>query len=159
MFLRNHGLVILGDTLEEAFARACSAVLACESQVRMMPVGIENLVIISDEAKKRSAEVAKRMNEFAASGRGTVRLGGEGGDQTLTEGEEPKEKPRTRDPKWRQGDMEFEAYMRMLDNSVSGNLKEPFFYGAPAVELAFIPCTGFPDRLSVPCSFGSQRVT
>ncbi len=53
MFLRNHGLVILGDTLEEAFARACSAVLACESQVRMMPVGIENLVIISDEAKKR----------------------------------------------------------------------------------------------------------
>lgn len=122
MFLRNHGLVILGDTLEEAFARACSAVLACESQVRMMPVGIENLVIISDEAKKRSAEVAKRMNEFTAAGRGTVRLGGEGGDQTLTEGEEPKEKPRTRDPKWRQGDMEFEAYMRMLDNSVSGHL-------------------------------------
>jgi len=34
------------------------------------------------------------------------------------EQEEAKDKPRTREVKWRQGDMEFEAYMRMLDNSV-----------------------------------------
>lgn len=54
MFLRNHGLVILGETIEEAFSRACNTVLACEAQVRMMPVGIDNLVLISDEAKRRS---------------------------------------------------------------------------------------------------------
>ena len=54
MFLRNHGLVILGDTVEEAFFKACNTVLACEAQIRMMPVGIENLILISDDAKRRS---------------------------------------------------------------------------------------------------------
>ena len=54
MFLRNHGLVILGETIEEAFGRACATVQACEAQVRMMPVGIDNLILISDEAKSRS---------------------------------------------------------------------------------------------------------
>lgn len=54
MFLRNHGLVILGETIEEAFARACNTVLACEAQIRMMPVGLDNLVLISDDAKRRS---------------------------------------------------------------------------------------------------------
>lgn len=54
MFLRNHGLVILGETIEEAFFRACNTVLACESQIRMMPVGLDNLIMISDDAKRRS---------------------------------------------------------------------------------------------------------
>jgi len=54
MFLRNHGLVVLGETVEEAFARAYHTVLACESQMRMMVVGIENLILVSDEAKRRS---------------------------------------------------------------------------------------------------------
>lgn len=125
MFLRNHGLVVLGETVEEAFARACSAVLACEAQVRMMPVGVENLILISEEAKKRSVEVAKRAHEFASAGRGHVRMGasttgaaeGEQQQQPAEGGE--LDKPRGREAKWRLGDMEFEAYMRMLDNSVS----------------------------------------
>lgn len=54
MFLRNHGLVILGETIEEAFFRACNTVLACESQIRMMPVGLDNLIMISEDAKRRS---------------------------------------------------------------------------------------------------------
>ncbi|XP_057370435.1 protein hu-li tai shao-like isoform X1 [Daphnia carinata] len=115
MFLRNHGLVILGETIEEAFSRACNTVLACEAQIRMMPVGLDNLIMISDEAKRRSQEVAKRANEFARAGRNNVQLAGVEGEQP--EQEEVKEKPRTREVKWRQGDMEFEAYMRMLDNS------------------------------------------
>ena len=59
-------------------------------------------------------EVAKRANEFARAGRNNLTL-------TSVEGEQPEieeAKPRTREVKWRQGDMEFEAYMRMLDNSV-----------------------------------------
>lgn len=139
MFLRNHGLVILGETIEEAFGRACATVQACEAQVRMMPVGLDNLILISDEAKRRSnvifhflfsllswsffhwiglnlQEVAKRFNEFAKSGQGVVRLEGEG-EQPPVELEE-KPKP-ARGAKWRQGDMEFEAYMRQLDNSVN----------------------------------------
>ena len=117
MFLRNHGLVVLGDTIEEALGSARHVVMACESQVRMMPVGIENLILVSEEAKRRSMEVIKRPNEFAAAGRNTVRMGLEG--EQSAGAEEAKEKPRTRETKWRQGDMEFEAYMRMLDNSVS----------------------------------------
>lgn len=54
MFLRNHGVVVLGETIEEAFSRAYHTVLACETQSRMMTVGIENLILISEEAKKRS---------------------------------------------------------------------------------------------------------
>jgi len=120
MFLRNHGLVVLGETVEEAFARAYHTVLACESQMRMMVVGIENLILVSDEAKRRSNEVVKKTNEFLNAGRNTVRLGGAvEGEQSVDEAKEAqeKEKPRTREIKWRHGDMEFEAYMRMLDNS------------------------------------------
>ena len=54
MFLRNHGIVVLGETIEEAFSRAHHTVLACESQMRMMCVGLENLILVSDEAKRRS---------------------------------------------------------------------------------------------------------
>lgn len=54
MLLRNHGLVVMGKTIEEAFSRLFMTVLACESQVRMMSVGLDNLIIISEEAKQRS---------------------------------------------------------------------------------------------------------
>ncbi len=129
MFLRNHGLVILGETIEEAFSRACNTVLACEAQIRMMPVGLDNLIMISDEAKRRSQEVAKKASEFASAGRNAVRLAGvEGEQQQNPEQEEVKEKPRTREVKWRQGDMEFEAYMRMLDNSVRIFLSSIYFF-------------------------------
>lgn len=63
--------------------------------------------------------MAKKSNEFASAGRNAVRLGGIEGEQQQHESDEAKEKPRTREVKWRHGDMEFEAYMRMLDNSVS----------------------------------------
>lgn len=58
--------------------------------------------------------MVKKPHEFANAGRNTVRLATEAGQ----EGEEAKEKPKTREVKWRMGDMEFEAYMRMLDNAV-----------------------------------------
>jgi adducin len=54
MILRNHGVVAIGSTVEEAFTRIFHLVLACESQVRMMSVGLDNLTIISEEAKMRS---------------------------------------------------------------------------------------------------------
>jgi len=125
MFLRNHGIVVLGETIEEAFSRAHHTVLACESQMRMMCVGLENLILVSDEAKRRSNEVMKKTNEFLNAGRNAVRLAPAAavpaaeGEQSVDEAKEApeKEKPRTREIKWRQGDMEFEAYMRMLDNS------------------------------------------
>jgi len=124
MFLRNHGVVVLGETIEEAFSRAYHTVLACETQSRMMTVGIENLILISEEAKKRSLEVVKKPHDFAAAGRNTVRMGAAAtGTEGSTEAHDQSadeikaDKPKTREIKWRMGDMEFEAYMRMLDNS------------------------------------------
>lgn len=70
--------------------------------------------------------MAKRANEFASAGRNAVRLQGAAaaaGDETQ-QPESVEEKPRTREVKWRQGDMEFEAYMRMLDNSVRHHPKK-----------------------------------
>lgn len=54
MFLRNHGVVALGRTVEEAFTRIYHVVLACEAQITMMSAGFENLVTISQEAALRS---------------------------------------------------------------------------------------------------------
>lgn len=54
MFLRNHGMVVVGQSVEEAFTRAYHTVLACEAQVTMMSAGLDNLVLISEEAKQRS---------------------------------------------------------------------------------------------------------
>ena len=54
MFLRNHGLVVVGRTVEEAFTRVYHTVLACEAQITMMSAGLENLIIVSEEAKQRS---------------------------------------------------------------------------------------------------------
>lgn len=54
MFLRNHGLVVAGRSVEEAFTRAYHTVLACEAQITMMSAGLENLIIVSEEAKQRS---------------------------------------------------------------------------------------------------------
>ena len=55
MFLRNHGVVAVGRTVEEAFTRIYHVVLACEAQIAMMSAGLDNLVIISQEAALRSA--------------------------------------------------------------------------------------------------------
>lgn len=49
MFLRNHGVVCCGRTLEEAFHVTTNTVLACDSQIKMMPFGLDNLVLIEDE--------------------------------------------------------------------------------------------------------------
>lgn len=54
MFLRNHGVVALGRTIEEAFAAIYHVVLACEAQVRLVPVGLDNIVTASEEARERT---------------------------------------------------------------------------------------------------------
>lgn len=54
MFLRNHGLVVLGSSVEEAFVRIYHVILACEAQVRMMSAGLDNLTIISDAVLQSS---------------------------------------------------------------------------------------------------------
>ncbi|XP_074848478.1 alpha-adducin isoform X9 [Carettochelys insculpta] len=90
LILRNHGLVSVGETIEEAFYYIHNLVVACEIQVRTLASagGPDNLVLLDPgkyKAKSRSPE--------SPASEGTVSH-----------------------PKWQIGEQEFEALMRMLDN-------------------------------------------
>uniref|UniRef100_A0AAQ6AKH6 Alpha-adducin n=1 Tax=Amphiprion ocellaris TaxID=80972 RepID=A0AAQ6AKH6_AMPOC len=89
LILRNHGLVSVGETVEEAFYYIHNLVTACEIQVRTLASagGPDNLVLL-DPGKYKSRP---RVPEPA-------------GDGSVTH------------PKWQVGEQEFEALMRMLDN-------------------------------------------
>ncbi|NXN57891.1 ADDB protein, partial [Rynchops niger] len=90
LVLRNHGVLALGDTAEEAFYSIFHLQAACEIQVSALASagGVENLIVL-ERAKHRHHEV------------GSVRWAGS------TFG--PMQKSRL-------GEHEFEALMRMLDN-------------------------------------------
>ena len=103
MLLRNHGAVTCGDTVEEAFFYAYHLMLACDTQVKMIPHGLDNLITIDDDTRRKVFERAQR-------GAGGVDSSSEGGP----DGSGDKKKK-----KWAVGDMDFEALMRMLDNAVS----------------------------------------
>lgn len=89
LILRNHGLVAMGETVEEAFYYLHNLVTACEIQVRTLASagGPDNLVML-DPNKYKSRP---RVPEMDGNGSSTH-------------------------PKWLIGEQEFEAYMRMLDN-------------------------------------------
>ncbi|XP_078417210.1 alpha-adducin isoform X6 [Cetorhinus maximus] len=90
LILRNHGLVAVGETIEEAFYYIHNLVVACEIQVRTMASagGPDNLVLL-DPAKYKAKSRCPEPS---------------GGDENSSH------------PKWLIGEQEFEALMRMLDN-------------------------------------------
>ncbi|XP_067885338.1 alpha-adducin isoform X2 [Heterodontus francisci] len=90
LILRNHGIVAVGETIEEAFYYIHNLVAACEIQVRTMASagGPDNLVLL-DPVK------------YKAKSRCPESLGGDENSSHL---------------KWLIGEQEFEALMRMLDN-------------------------------------------
>ncbi|XP_057217187.1 alpha-adducin isoform X12 [Triplophysa rosa] len=89
LILRNHGLVSVGETVEEAFYYIHNVVTACEIQVRTLASagGPDNLVML-DPGKYKF-----RQRHLEPAG----------------DGSSPH-------PKWQIGEQEFEALMRMLDN-------------------------------------------
>ncbi|KAM8939932.1 alpha-adducin isoform 2-T2 [Pelodytes ibericus] len=89
LILRNHGLVTIGETVEEAFYYIHNLMSACEIQVRTLASagGPDNLVLLDPGKYKKS------RSPESPSGDGGV--------------------PH---PKWLVGEQEFEALMRMLDN-------------------------------------------
>ncbi|XP_026052803.1 alpha-adducin-like isoform X2 [Carassius auratus] len=89
LILRNHGLVSVGETVEEAFYYIHNLVTACEIQVRTLASagGPDNLVML-DPSKYKS-----RPRHLEPAGDGS-----------------------SSHPKWQIGEQEFEALMRMLDN-------------------------------------------
>ncbi|XP_030637355.1 adducin 3 (gamma) a isoform X1 [Chanos chanos] len=89
LVLRNHGVVALGETIEEAFDYVYSAQFACEIQVKAFSCagGVDNLIVLDFEKFK------ERTNGVAVEG---VSMGVA--------------------QKFKQGELQFEALMRMLDN-------------------------------------------
>merc|ERR1712088_200096 len=95
MLLRNHGAVCCGETIEEALFYAYHLVLACDTQLKMVPLGIDNLITIDEPTRRKVFERAQR---------------GGGGVNSKDSAEGSKKV-------WSVGEMEFEAMMRMLDNA------------------------------------------
>uniref|UniRef100_A0AAY4DVX5 Class II aldolase/adducin N-terminal domain-containing protein n=1 Tax=Denticeps clupeoides TaxID=299321 RepID=A0AAY4DVX5_9TELE len=88
LVLRNHGVVALGETIEEAFHYIYNAQFACEIQVNVFCAGgMDNLIVLDLEKYK------PRTQAVAEAG---VSMGGQ--------------------HKWKVGELEFESLMRMLDN-------------------------------------------
>uniref|UniRef100_UPI0037E951FD adducin 3 (gamma) a isoform X1 n=1 Tax=Semicossyphus pulcher TaxID=241346 RepID=UPI0037E951FD len=90
LVLRNHGVVALGETIEEAFHYIYSAHYACEIQVNAISCagGVDNLIVLDPEKYKSRV--------FAVASAAAVNMAGQ--------------------YKWKIGELEFESLMRMLDN-------------------------------------------
>jgi len=93
-----------------------NVVLACESQVSLISIGIDNIQLMSDEAVEKVRSVIKsatNLQPLDRSDRGEETLiSFTSDDERLTDGKE-------RLKKWKIWDLEFEAQMRTLDNAVS----------------------------------------
>ncbi|KAM8924700.1 gamma-adducin [Pelodytes ibericus] len=92
LVLRNHGVLALGESLEEAFHYIFNVQLACEVQVHALAGGggINNLLMLDLEKYKSVT------HELVSDGLADVTLEGQ--------------------HKWKAGELEFESLMRMLDN-------------------------------------------
>nr|NVI74706.1 hu li tai shao [Cucujiformia] len=95
LLLTNQGVLCCGETIEEAFFNARNTVLACEAQLKLLPIGLDNIILLNEEARKRIYEAAHKA---------------------------PDSSPRPDKPsilevkverKWRVGGVEFEALMSM----------------------------------------------
>ncbi|XP_055344345.1 alpha-adducin-like [Paramacrobiotus metropolitanus] len=107
MILRNHGVVACGQSIEEALFYAYKLHVACETQVKAMASGIDNLTMMSEEARKQAHQIASR--------------GGAGVD-SASRGEGRRQ--------WKIGELEFEAWMRWLDGM---GYKTGYVYRSPLV--------------------------
>ncbi|XP_006813895.1 alpha-adducin-like [Saccoglossus kowalevskii] len=89
MILHNHGLVVCGETVEEAYYLLVNLMAAMETQVRLMSCGgLDNMILMDEDMVQKVRSVAG--------------LGGGGVSKDSTE--------------WKFGQLEYEAAMRMLDN-------------------------------------------
>uniref|UniRef100_A0A3Q3XRX5 Class II aldolase/adducin N-terminal domain-containing protein n=1 Tax=Mola mola TaxID=94237 RepID=A0A3Q3XRX5_MOLML len=90
LVLRNHGVVALGETIEEAFHFIYNAQYACEIQVNAISCAgsVDNLIVLDPEKYKSVVYDVGKACDISMSGQ----------------------------YKWKVGELEFESLMRMLDN-------------------------------------------
>ncbi|KAL5285608.1 add-1 family protein [Megaselia abdita] len=125
LLLSNHGALCCGETVEEAFFAAYHIIQACETQLKLLPVGIDNLVLLPEEKCKQIYDESRRPPEHvAALLERAEKMAAAAGDKTDGKIVIPK-------PKWRVGGAEFEALMRMLDNA---GFRTGYIYRHPLVK-------------------------
>lgn len=114
LLLSNHGAICCGETVEEAFFAVTHIVAASEAQLKLMPVGLDNLNLIPEETRKAIYDASRKPPEGLTS-------------HTVAS----DNKERSQAPKWRVGGAEFEALMRMLDNA---GFRTGYIYRNPLVK-------------------------
>ncbi|MFH4975540.1 hypothetical protein AB6A40_002249 [Gnathostoma spinigerum] len=132
LLLRNHGFVSCGSTVEEALHLAYHTIIACEIQVRAARAGIENLTIPDKKAAERAFGTAQR---------------GAGGVNRS-----PAKSTEGRQIEWKIGELEWEAWMRVLDSAGyrTGHIyRQPLF---PARSTALQPSMQHNDVAVPPSS-------
>nr|MBE5726028.1 hu li tai shao [Cucujiformia] len=95
LLLTNQGVLCCGETIEEAFFNARNTVLACEAQLKLLPIGLDNIILLNEETRKRIYETAHKAPESSPRP----------DKPTILEGKVER--------KWRVGGVEFEGLMRM----------------------------------------------
>ncbi|XP_031720393.1 adducin 3 (gamma) a isoform X1 [Anarrhichthys ocellatus] len=90
LVLRNHGIVALGESIEEAFTYMYNIQYVCEIQVKAMACagGVDNLIVLDSAKLKAQVKAVGKADAVNMCG----------------------------GHKWKNGELEFEALMRMLDN-------------------------------------------
>ncbi|KAG5310315.1 HTS protein, partial [Acromyrmex insinuator] len=115
MLLTNRGALCCGETVEEAFFNVYNTVVACETQLKLMPAGVDNLSLISEESKKAIFEASRKPPI----------------PQQQSSAVESSALAEKLEKRWRIGGAEFEALMRMLDNA---GFRTGYIYRNPLVK-------------------------
>ncbi|XP_011880548.1 PREDICTED: uncharacterized protein LOC105569031 [Vollenhovia emeryi] len=115
MLLTNRGALCCGETVEEAFFNVYNTVVACETQLKLMPAGVDNLSLISEESKKAIFEASRKPPI----------------PQQQSSAVESSALAEKLEKRWRIGSAEFEALMRMLDNA---GFRTGYIYRNPLVK-------------------------
>uniref|UniRef100_A0A915IQL2 Class II aldolase/adducin N-terminal domain-containing protein n=1 Tax=Romanomermis culicivorax TaxID=13658 RepID=A0A915IQL2_ROMCU len=95
ILLRNNGFLICSPSVETAHSIAYHLVLACETQIRAIHAGVDNLVIPGELAQKKVSDLVKSLGSSAVN----------------------KVADFVSAPQWKNGELEWEAWMRVLDNA------------------------------------------
>lgn len=117
LLLTNHGALCCGETIEEAFYEVQHIVKACEAQLNLLPLGLDNLVLIPEETRKAIYDASRKPPESAV-----------GQQDQVDNKDRPVHQTTNR---WRVGGAEFEALMRTLDNA---GFRTGYIYRNPLVK-------------------------